>query len=153
MREGRDPTFEVLGSKFRKPRTSNPRLSRSSRLSRKAILLGLCPDFLYLASEEFPHRPLHLSPGSLDEHPTRRTFPSGTSLATHAFKLMRVLCLCCGTALIVVNVVAAQMIGNEVEMERSRGIAEEAMSIDDQEGAAIHIGRRRSWPNSLPRPS
>jgi hypothetical protein len=25
MREMRDPKFEVLGSKFRKPRTSNPR--------------------------------------------------------------------------------------------------------------------------------
>jgi hypothetical protein len=41
MREMRDPKFEVLGSKFRKPRTSNPRSARLSRQSRSAILLVL----------------------------------------------------------------------------------------------------------------
>ena len=61
--------------------------------------------------------------------------------STRAAKLMPVLCLCCGAALAVVNVVAAQVIGNEAEMERLRGKAEEAMANDDPEGAAMNMGR------------
>jgi len=38
-REVRDPKFEVQGSKFRQPRTSNHSSSRPSRESRLAILL------------------------------------------------------------------------------------------------------------------
>ncbi len=49
MRERRDPKFEVLGSKFRKPRTSNPRSARLSRQSRSAILLVLAgPNCLWV---------------------------------------------------------------------------------------------------------
>ena len=61
--------------------------------------------------------------------------------STRAAKLMPVLCLCCGAALVVVNVVAAQVIGNEAEMDRLRGKAEEAMANDDPEGAAMNMGR------------
>ena len=61
--------------------------------------------------------------------------------ATHAAKLISMLCLCCGAALVVVNVVAAQVIGNEAEMDRLRGKAEEAMANDDPEGAAMNMGR------------
>jgi hypothetical protein len=61
--------------------------------------------------------------------------------ATHAAKLMRVLYLYCGAAMVVVNVVAAQMVGNEAEMDRLRGKAEEAMANDDPEGAAMNMGR------------
>ena len=61
--------------------------------------------------------------------------------ATHAATVMRVLCLCCGAALVVVNMVAAQVIGNEAEMDRLRGKAEEAMANDDPEGAAMNMGR------------
>lgn len=63
------------------------------------------------------------------------------SPSTHAAKLIRVLCLCCGAALVVVDVVAAQVIGNEAEMDRLRGKAEEAMANDDPEGAAMNMGR------------
>ena len=61
--------------------------------------------------------------------------------ATRAAKLICVLCLCCGAALVVVNVVAAQVIGNEAEMDRLRGKAEEAIGNDDPEGAAMNMGR------------
>jgi len=44
-------------------------------------------------------------------------------------------------ALVVVNVVAGQVIGNEAEMDRLRGNAEEAMANDDPEGAAMNMGR------------
>lgn len=60
---------------------------------------------------------------------------------THAAKLMHVLCLCCGAALAVVNVVAAQVIGNEAAMDRLREKAEEATANDDPEGAAMNMGR------------
>jgi len=39
MRERRDPKFKVLGSQFRKPRTSDLRSARLSRQSRSAILV------------------------------------------------------------------------------------------------------------------
>ncbi len=39
VRDRRDPKFKVLGSKFRKPRTSDPRSARLSRRSRSAILV------------------------------------------------------------------------------------------------------------------
>jgi hypothetical protein len=61
--------------------------------------------------------------------------------AIHAAKLIWILCLCCGTTPIVVNVVAAQVIGNEAEMDRLRGKAEDAMANDDPEGAAMNMGR------------
>jgi len=61
--------------------------------------------------------------------------------ATRVTKLMRVLCLCCGAALVVVNVVAAQVIGNEAEMDRLWRKAEEAMANDDPESAAMNMGR------------
>lgn len=61
--------------------------------------------------------------------------------ATRAVKLLRVLCLCCGGALVVVNGVTAQVIGNEAEMDRLRGKAEEAMANEDPEGAAMNMGR------------
>jgi hypothetical protein len=54
---------------------------------------------------------------------------------------MHVLCLCCGAALAVVNVVAAQVIGNEAAMDRLREKAEEATANDDPEGAAMNMGR------------
>jgi hypothetical protein len=38
-------------------------------------------------------------------------------------------------------VVAAQVIGNEAELDRLRGKAEEAMANDDPEGAAMNMGR------------
>jgi len=65
------------------------------------------------------------------------TGPSATRIA----KLLRVLCLCSGAALVVVNVVAAQVIGNEAEMDRLQGKAEEAMANEDPEGAAMNMGR------------
>jgi len=61
--------------------------------------------------------------------------------STRAAKLMPGLCLCCGAALVVVNVVAAQVIGNEAELDRLRVKAEEAMANDDPEGAAMNMGR------------
>ena len=60
---------------------------------------------------------------------------------TRAAKLMPILCLCCAAALVVVNLVAAQVIGNEAELDRLRGKAEEAMANDDLEGAAMNMGR------------
>jgi hypothetical protein len=60
---------------------------------------------------------------------------------THAVKLRRVLCLCCEIAPVVVDVVAAQVIGNEAEMDRLREKAEEAMANDDPEGTAMNMGR------------
>jgi hypothetical protein len=63
------------------------------------------------------------------------------SPATHAVKLMPILYLCGGAVLIIVNVVAAQVIGNEAEMDRLLGKAEEAMANDDPEGAAMSMGR------------
>ncbi|MEO6544799.1 MAG: hypothetical protein ABIP05_12230 [Nitrospiraceae bacterium] len=54
---------------------------------------------------------------------------------------MSILCLSGGVALVVVNMVAAQVIGNEAEMDRLQGKAEEAMANEDPEGAAMNIGR------------
>lgn len=54
---------------------------------------------------------------------------------------MRMLCLCCGATLVVINMVAAQVIGNEAEMDRLRVKAEEAMANEDPEGAAMNMGR------------
>ena len=58
------------------------------------------------------------------------------SPVTSATKLMRMLCLCCGTEL-----VAAHMSGSEAEMERLRGKAEEAMLINDPEVAVMNMRR------------
>jgi hypothetical protein len=54
---------------------------------------------------------------------------------------MCVLCLCCGAALIDDNLAIAQVIGNEAEMDRLRGKAEEAMANEDPESAAMNMGR------------
>lgn len=63
--------------------------------------------------------------------------------------LMRALCLCYGAALVVVNVVAAQVIGNEAEMDRLVVKAEEAMANDDPESAAMNMGRAALMANLL----
>lgn len=63
------------------------------------------------------------------------------SPSPYAGRQMPVLFLCCGVALVVVGVVAAQVIGNEAEMDRLREKAEEAMANDDPEGAAMNMGR------------
>ena len=55
--------------------------------------------------------------------------------------LLSILCLSGGVALVVVNMVAAQVIGNEAEMDRLQGKAEEAMANEDPEGAAMNMGR------------
>jgi hypothetical protein len=43
--------------------------------------------------------------------------------------------------LVAANLAAAQVIGNEAEMDRLQGKAEEAMASDDPEGAAMAMGR------------
>lgn len=61
--------------------------------------------------------------------------------ATRSATLLCILCLSGGVALVVVNMVAAQVIGNEAEMDRLQGKAEEAMANEDPEGAAMNMGR------------
>ncbi len=61
--------------------------------------------------------------------------------ATRTETLLCLLCLSGGVALVVVNMVAAQVIGNEAEMDRLQGKAEEAMANEDPEGAAMNMGR------------
>lgn len=61
--------------------------------------------------------------------------------SVRAIQLMRILCLCCGAALIDGNLAIAQVIGNEAEMDRLRGKAEDAMANEDPEGAAMNMGR------------
>jgi len=60
---------------------------------------------------------------------------------THAATLICMLCLCCGGTLVVANGVAAQVIGNEAEMDRLQEKAEDAIGNDDPEGAAMNMGR------------
>lgn len=60
---------------------------------------------------------------------------------TNAATLRLILALCCITALVVANLAVAQVIGNEAEMDRLQGKAEEAMASDDPEGAAMAMGR------------
>ena len=55
--------------------------------------------------------------------------------------LIQALCFCGGAALLIVSAVAAQVIGNEAEMDRLRGKAEAAMANEDAEGAAMNMGR------------
>ncbi|MDP1946156.1 MAG: hypothetical protein Q8L77_01535 [Nitrospirota bacterium] len=43
--------------------------------------------------------------------------------------------------MVVINMVAAQVIGNEAEMDRLQGKAEEAMANEDPESAAMNMGR------------
>lgn len=66
-----------------------------------------------------------------------------------AAKLIQALCLYGGAALLTVNVVAAQVIGNEAELERLRGKAEDAMANEDPEGAAMNMGRAALMANVL----
>ncbi|TKB33544.1 MAG: hypothetical protein E8D51_06665 [Nitrospira sp.] len=61
--------------------------------------------------------------------------------ATGSATLLSILCLSGGIALALVNMVAAQVIGNEAEMDRLQGKAEEAMANEDPEGAAMNMGR------------
>ena len=61
--------------------------------------------------------------------------------ATRSATLLSILCLSGGIALVLVNMVAAQVIGNEAEMDRLQGKAEEAMANEDPEGAAMNMGR------------
>lgn len=61
--------------------------------------------------------------------------------ATRAATLICVLCLCCGGTLVVANGVAAQVSGNEAEMDRLQEKAEDAIGNDDPEGAAMNMGR------------
>lgn len=61
--------------------------------------------------------------------------------ATRSATLLSMLYLSGGIALAVVNMVAAQVIGNEAEMDRLQGKAEEAMANEDPEGAAMNMGR------------
>lgn len=61
--------------------------------------------------------------------------------STHTATLLSAFCLCCGTLLAIAHLAAAQVIGNEAEMDRLQGKAEEAMASDDPEGAAMTMGR------------
>ena len=70
---------------------------------------------------------------------------------TPSATLLSLLCLSGGIALITVNMVAAQVIGNEAEMDRLQGKAEEAMANEDPEGAAMNMGRAALMANVLAR--
>ena len=61
--------------------------------------------------------------------------------ASRTTTLICMLCLFCGATLAVASLAAAQVIGNEAEMDRLRVKAEEAMANEDPEGAAMNMGR------------
>ncbi len=60
---------------------------------------------------------------------------------TNVATVRPILALGCIAALLITNLATAQLIGNEAEMDRLQGKAEEAMASDDQEGAAMAMGR------------
>jgi len=68
--------------------------------------------------------------------------------ATRSATLLSILGLS-WVALVMVSMVAAQVIGNEAEMDRLQGKAEEAMANEDPEGAAMNIGRAALMANVL----
>lgn len=57
--------------------------------------------------------------------------------------------LCCGVTLVTASLAAAQVIGNEAEMDRLRVKAEEAIGNEDPEGAAMNMGRAALMANVL----
>lgn len=69
--------------------------------------------------------------------------------ASRTTTLRHIFCLCCGATLVIVNMVAAQVIGNEAEMDRLRVKAEEAIANEDPEGAAMNMGRAALMANVL----
>ncbi len=60
---------------------------------------------------------------------------------TNVATVRPILGLGCIAALLIANLATAQLIGNEAEMDRLQGKAEEAMASDDPEGAAMAMGR------------
>ena len=60
---------------------------------------------------------------------------------TNVATLRPILALGCIATLLIANLAIAQVIGNEAEMDRLQGKAEEAMASDDPEGAAMAMGR------------